>query len=226
MVFGRACHVSILEPEVFTEKYKRGPEGDRRTKAVRATWEDAEDKYGKDFVLKPDDFDKCVLMRASVRSKRTAQTLLGGEGDAEVSVLWDEDGTLSRARADRMSWELKGGTIVDLKTTTDARVSEFERRIFQFGYHRQGAWYLRGFRTQVAVNHYAIIAVEKEPPFGVGVYRLTDEALDAGWQQIEPLLDLYRECVEKNDWPGYPDEVKDIGLPSWAWDKMEEVTPL
>jgi hypothetical protein len=46
---------------------------------------------------------------------------------------------------------------------------------------------------------------------------LTEEALNAGWKEIEPLLDVYRKCLETNEWPGYADRVLDIALPAWAW---------
>lgn len=219
---GRAIHAAILEPDRFIQEYVKAPDLDRRTKEGKAAWAILCDTYGEGNVLSPGEYHTCLAMRDSVWKKAAAKTLLGAEGDAELSVVWDQGGILAKARADRMSWRLKGGTIVDLKSTMDASLAQFERTIFNFGYHRQGAWYLQGFGAHhVEVAHYCIIAIEKEPPYEVGVYRLTEEALTAGWDQIEPLLDLYRRCLETDEWIGYPDKVQDIGLPSWGWNPKE-----
>ena len=218
---GRAIHAAVLEPEVFVERYVQAPLIDKRTKDGKEAWAVLVEAYGAGNVLSPEDYVTCNAMRESVWRKQAAKTLLGTEGEAELSVVWDNDGILSKARADRMSWKLKGGTIVDLKSTQDASLAAFEKSIFNFGYHRQGAWYLQGFGARkVEVAHYCIIAVEKDPPYEVGVYRLTEEALNAGWKEIEPLLDVYRKCLETNEWPGFPDRVVDIALPAWAWSQV------
>lgn len=225
MLLGRAVHAAVLEPDTFAERFGKAPEKlDRRTKAGKAEWADLQQMFGAD-ILTHDDFKKCMAIRDAVWKKRTSK-MLKGSGDIEVSVVWQErNGVLSKARMDRVSKDLAGGTIVDLKTTTDASLLQFERRIFQMGYHRQGAWYLRAAAAQgIKCGHYTIIAIEKEPPYESATYRLTEQAIDAGWQQIEPLLDIYAECAEKNDWPGYPDEVKDIGLPPYAWGQIEDET--
>jgi hypothetical protein len=62
-----------------------------------------------------------------------------------------------------------------------------------------------------------IVAAEKEPPYAVAAYRLTEGATDAGMDQLRPLLQLYRRCQASGEWPAYPDTVQDISLPDWAW---------
>lgn len=218
---GRAIHAAVLEPERFRAEFAWAPAGlDRRTKEGKETWAALVAAHGAENLLSCDEFETCEAMRKRVWSRSAARTLLGGEGECELSVVWDNAGILAKARADRMSWKLKGGTVVDLKSTGDASLAEFERSIFKFGYHRQAAWYLQGFQAhKIEVAHFCIIAVEKEPPYEVGVYRITDEAINAGWQQIEPVLDVYRRCLESNEFPGYEDKVVDIGLPAYGWNQ-------
>ena len=216
---GRAIHVAVLEPDSFGTTFGIFGEGSKKTtKDGKAEWADLQNQFGLNNVLTYGEYEMCCAIRDSVRCRSACRTLLGGEGDAELSVVWDNDGILSKARADRMSWKLKGGTIVDLKSTRDAAAQDFERSIYNFGYHRQAAWYLQGFGAhKVSVAHYTIIAVEKEPPYEAAAYRMSEPAINAGWQQLEPLLEVYRECKESGVWPGYPDVVQDIGLPRWAW---------
>ena len=70
--------------------------------------------------------------------------------------------------------------------------------------------------------HFTIIAVEKTRPYEVGIYRVIDSAVEAGEDEIKRLLELYARCLDSDDWPGYPDEIKDIALPTWAWNRIEE----
>jgi hypothetical protein len=112
---------------------------------------------------------------------------------------------------------------VDVKSTVSARRAEFERSIFTFGYFRQGSHYLASARARrLPARHFSIIACEKTPPYAVGVYRLTEGAIQAGDDQIRPLLRRYAECMESGDFPGYPDEVIDVSLPDYAWRQIEE----
>jgi hypothetical protein len=221
---GRATHAAILEPDIFERIYMRAPELDRRTKAGKEAWAALQAEHGLDTILKPDEYDLCIAMRDSVRRRVSAVGLLGGKGDCELSAVWvdEKSGVLCKGRADRVSYDLDGGTVVDVKTTTDAGRFAFERSIFNFGYHRQAAFYLRGFNAvNVPVRHFTIIAVEKKPPHEVGIYRLVDSAIEAGAEQINDLLAQYQQCVGSGVWPGYPDEILDIALPTWAWNQIE-----
>lgn len=223
-VIGRATHAAILEPESFEKQYKKGPLGDRRTKKVKEQWEALVAEAGAENILRPADYEACLAMRESVWKKTTATGLIGGKGQRELSIIWMHTDalTLCKARLDRLSPALDGGTIIDLKTTTDASPLKFERTIFAYGYHRQGALYVDGARAVgIPIRHYAIIAIEKEPPYEVAVYRLMEGAIEAGRDEVARLLPVYKRCVEENNWPGYPDEIRDITLPIWAWAASE-----
>lgn len=217
--FGRAAHMAILEPELFADRYVRGIDGDGRTKAVKeARAKLAADHPGAE-VLSPDEFDACISMREAVLASGRASAVIGADGPAELSLVWrDEDtGVLCKSRLDKHAL-IAGGIVVDLKSTRDASRREFERSTYVYGYHRQGAMYLAGARALgLDAAHFVIIAVEKTTPYGVAAYRLTEGALDAGRAEVRALLQQYASCLERDEWPGYPDEFQDIGLPDWAW---------
>lgn len=230
LLMGRAGHCAILEPDDFPARYRCGPDGDKRTKAVKEAWDALEAEVGTGGVLRRSDYEACLRMRDSVHRSRTAKAMISGSGEVELSYLWEdkESGLLCKARMDRHSPDLPGGTIVDVKTTRSASRREFERTIFSFGYHRQGAFYLEGAKVRkLPARHFVILAVEKTPPYAVAVYRLTEGALSAGEEQIRPLLMRYAECKARNEWPGFPDEVVDVALPDYAWrqidDELQEV---
>lgn len=224
---GRASHAAILEPDDFKQRYVRGPVGDRRTKAVKEEWDSLCAKHGDGYVLRPDEYDACLGMRDAVHAVARAKGVLVGPGDVEMSCLWLDpaSGVLCKGRMDRHSPTLAGGAIVDLKTTKDASPLVFERSIFTYGYHRQAAMYLSAAKVLgIPARHYVIIAVEKTPPYGVSVYRLTEGAVQGGADQLRPLLALYARLqdVPREQWWGYPDEVRDISLPAYAWNQLDE----
>lgn len=224
LIQGRAIHCAVLEPDSFASRYARF-EGDARTKADKELREHLTAKFGDGFVLKADEFDMCLKARDAIHAHHRASKLLSGDGQNELSLVWDdpETGVRCKARHDRHSPWLVGGAVVDVKTTRDASPREFEKSIYSYGYHRQGALYLSGATTLgLPAGHFVIIAVEKTPPFCVSVCRVSEGALNAGAEQITPLLRRYAECVEKNEWPGYSEDIVDVTLPDYAWTVIDQ----
>lgn len=221
-LIGRATHCALLEPHDFEKRYAIGPE-ERRSNADKSKFVELEMRYGPGHVLRPAEFEQCLRIRDGVYRYESARGLLEGRGETELSIAWiDPDtGLLCKARIDKMAYDLAGGAMVDLKSTTDASKQAFASTIWDYKYHCQGALYLGGsFELQIAAQHYVILAYEKEPPYGVGVYRVDEGTLSAGETEVRPLLALYNECRTKNEWPGYPDKVDDIALPSYAWNRI------
>lgn len=241
---GRAAHSAILEPDDFDASFTLAD----RCQAIKKDKEQCNNTgiaFHSDLgwlcgvhakgapgefdqrriIVPPGDYAMCVEMRDSVLASASARGLLAGDGDVELTLIWNDlvSGVRCKGRLDRYAPLVSSGCIVDVKTTRDASRREFERSIFAHGYHRQGALYLEGAKANgLSAEHFVIIAVEKEPPYAVAVYRLTEGAIDAGREQVAPLLARYAECVERNEWPSYPDEVQDIALPHYAWAQIDE----
>lgn len=220
--FGRAAHAAILEPDIFEVNYRCAPNVDRRTKAGREAWAEFIEGIDPEKVLTPEDHAACLAMRDSVHSMRTASGLLSGHGDIELSCVWEDadTGVLCKGRFDRLSDDVPGRAIIDLKTCRDARWRFFQNDVNRYGYHRQGALYLAGAKALgIDVQHYVILAVEKAVPFGCIPYRMRESDLEVGMEVLRPLLRRYAELIgaSREEWPCYPDEVVDIGIPDWAF---------
>ena len=219
---GSAAHVAILEDN-FEEIWGRGPDGDRRTKAVRMAWQEAEEKYGGN-ILRGAQYDACLAMRDAVAEHETSSALLNAPGQSEVSIVWDDEktGVRCKGRIDRLPDDPSLG-IVDLKTTKDASPKAFAKSLWAYGYFRQAAHYLEGLRVLHDRRHaFRFITVESSPPHGVAVYRIDDGSIDAGAAQLDRLLNTYRVCQDNDHYPAYPDEELDISVPAWAFAEIDK----
>ena len=216
MAFGSAFHTAILQPEVYAKEYVVMPEGVTKVhKAGKAFCAEAE--ANDQIVLSWNDSTIISDMRKSIRAHETASKLLSFDGYSEISGFWvdEKTGLDCKLRADRI--DSVNQIIIDLKTTVDARLEPFTRQIANLKYHWQGAHYLKGVSQITGIPHkdFVLIAIEKEPPYAIAVYRLDDAMLYLGGEELTLLLDEFRECKEADKWPAYPVEMHNISMPEW-----------
>lgn len=184
-------------------------------------------KPSKIDVLTDDQSSAAYAIAKAVHDHPTASTLIHGCDEVQLSLVWRENNLLCKGRLDGFSTELK--TVIDLKTCTDASPDAFARQVWNLGYHRQAAMYLRGCSANgIEARHFVIIAVETEPPYAVAVYTLTERTLgpfmspaEYGNHQLLRLLDLYERCQATGKWEGYPIAPQALALPAWAMGKVE-----
>lgn len=220
MVLGQAIHAAILQPDLFREHYVRGPEFDRRTKQGREAWEALAAEHPNAIILKPEDYDRCIAIRDAVHSHHYARKLLRGQ--TEVSAVWRDPwfGVLCKGRFDCVPTGL--GIIVDVKSVSDASPRAMQRFIYAYGTYLQAAHYMIGAKQLgVDADYFVLIAVEKEPPYGIGIYNIRGDALMAGEEELAKLLRTWSECETEGQWPGYSELAVDVTLPSWAFNQIE-----
>lgn len=237
---GKAIHTAVLQPELFRDRYIvadqcSGVTGKGQRCAnmgavicngswfcrLHAKGQPAEEQRE---ILIQDQYDRYLCIAEAVHSHQLAASILKQRTGTETSGIWadGETGVVCKLRADALCAPQK--TVIDLKTTTDASRAAFERSIFRFGYFRQGAHYLRGLGAlDLDYEHFLIVAVEKQAPFPVAVYRLRDDVIEAGVEEIRGLLKQWAECERTGIWPAYSDLIEDIGLPAWGWRELEQI---
>lgn len=220
---GRAIHTAVLEPDQFNASFLCLPDLDRRTKAGREAYADLVSQNAEKTLLRPDDFKMAFEVATAIRSNPHCNYLLDG-AHTEISLEWHDKGTGVPCKARVDAYNEGMGMVIDLKTTIDASRSGFSKKIFSYGYHRQAAWYLEALRSQgEAAQHFVFIAVEKTPPYAVGLYRLNDDTLRLSKQENDRLLAIYSECSRTDSWPGYTQGIEDITIPDYATNSMEEM---
>jgi exodeoxyribonuclease VIII len=223
LLFGRALHALVLEGRAaFATRFAVRPEGlDARTRDGKA-WLAEQEAAGK-AVLTLDEQGRLEDMVQAIDRHPAARDLLR-HGDAEVSAFWTDRDSGAPCKA-RFDWLTRDhSTLVDLKTCQDASPAAFAKQVASYGYHIQASHYLAG-HTVVTQKPavFAFVAVEKAPPYAVGVYCLDFAAVAQGERLRQQALQTYRACTDTGVWPGYSSAVETLCLPRWAVnDSMEE----
>jgi len=241
-VIGSAVHSIVLEPDKFEDEYVKEPvdaplkptdkmvkdyaEG-KASKPIAARvdfWEQWEQensgkivlggKTGDDPFWQPSTWDQVHRMRDAVLAHPLANILLDhDDGIAEQSCLWVDraTGKLCKCRPDFRNYP--HNVLVDLKTTEDASYFGFNQSAGKFRYFVQDPWYLDGMtHNDVLSSTMIFVTVEKQPPYGVGLYEITREAREIGRMHYRSLLEVYAKCHESQEWPCYPSEVRQLDI--------------
>lgn len=218
--FGSALHCAVLTPKLYEEQYAIAPECDKRTKTGKELYQDFLEKSAGKTPITSDQAAKIEEMKAALIAHPVAAPLLTN-GEAEQSFFWIDPrtGLLCKCRPDYLRYD---GICIDIKTTEDARFKAFQRSSYSYRYHVQGAYFTDGIfqATQKECSDFVIIAIEKEPPYGIMVYRLDDLAIDTGRVSYEMNLDTaknFKEHPEKYT-TVYPESESpvELSLPAWA----------
>ena len=220
MRIGTALHSLVLEgvePIVMPEFSGKG------SVALRDEWKAA---HAGALILSEDEAAGVLGMAASIAAHPIAgPAFRRPDGRAEVSALWTCPDTGVECKS-RFDW-LIPGEIVDLKTTADASADAFARSVATYRYHVQDAFYSQAAAScDLDVEWFTFVCVETAPPYAVAVYRMNDFARQIGRALYLRDLRTLQECRERNEWPAYPVEVKQLALPRWATYGFEDMDEL
>lgn len=230
MRLGTLVHSLTLEGKA--EGYAVKPADLRLTTKEGKAWKAEAEATGLDIVT-ADEFMKAEDIARSVMSYTPAVNLLEAAPYRERSFFWrdEETGVWCRCRPDAY-----GDTrLVDLKTTSD--LDKFGMALWSYAYDIQVAFYLRGLNALLEPDEQpseaAIIAVETNAPYRVGVYHFTtDDLMEAGWI-IDGLLWRVKDSGLQSK-AGVGSEyrltetysgnhTRQARMPSWAWQERQQL---
>jgi hypothetical protein len=185
-----------------------------RTKKAQTERDEAYERG--DIPVLPVEFDQVQAMAARVREHPIAGPLFGGPGLAEQSLFWTDPatGVPCRARLDWLSYQ-----VGDYKTSTSAEPGHISKKVDEFGYYLQAAWYLDGAIHLDLVAEDAefwFVFQDKNPPYLVTVVDLSPDDLQIGRERNRLAREIYRDCLEAGVWPGYSNDIVRISLPAYA----------
>ena len=218
MADGTAVHSFFLERDKFNTDYVTKPADIKLNTKVGKEW--AQEHQGK--IIIDSEFSNNLLEMEKSFMDSPAKLIYDNKGQTELSYFWD-DLVLVRGKC-RPDWISDDGNIVvDVKTTIDASPKGFQKSISNWGYHLQLGWYLRGLRKLgLPAKEFIFIAIEKTPPFCVGVYSADQNMINFAMKEIDQLMPEIQTAMMSNEFPDYTPEITSIGLPPWMTDKKEQ----
>tara|TARA_R110000822_G_scaffold49674_3_gene130075 strand:+ start:212 stop:1030 length:819 start_codon:yes stop_codon:yes gene_type:complete len=217
---GTAVHTALLEPELYEKTTARGP-ATRRGNA----WKDAEAAAAAEgkTLLTEEEYDNALRVRDAVQAQpHIASLLQKNDRQCEFSAYANVDGVHQRVRPDIV---LPGDQImIDPKTSADGSLSGFTKSVFNYSYHIQAAMYPYIWEAAggCKIKQFLFLAIETKAPYCVSLFELDHEAFEQGWLAYQAAVTLYKECSDKNEWPGYPTEIQMIEMPRWLNRKTGE----
>lgn len=216
MLLGSVVHTLVLEPEKFADEYVVAPALDKRTKKGKEEWNEFIGSIDGKTVVDRKIYETAELAASSVRNHPIAARLLQG-GQAETSYFWEENGIKCKCRPDYLRMDIK--CVIDLKTTQNASPDSFIKSAYDYRYHVQAAWYLRGLKAcGIEAENFIFIAVEKEPPYTVCVYTADELMINLGTAIANENFKTLCECMRSDNWYGYENEpiIHSLSIPDWA----------
>ena len=186
LIFGRAFHWAILEPEKFEDKTHIFTGKVRRGKA----WDEFKEEYNKDAncILLESEYRDLKCMQEVIMSNAECQELLYGGKNEAVSCWEDEDsGVFCKGKADKV----KKDCVIDLKTTSSGEFHSFKGSAYKYGYNRQSAFYMDGFNKR----NFIFIVIEKSSPYNLYIYECSENFIESGRDEYKELLKTYKNIL-------------------------------
>lgn len=217
--FGRLIHMLILEPEKLKRLFVLMPDfGDMRSsknRDLRDAWKAALDPGA--VIVTQEDMVKLFCMSRSVLANKLACDLLTG-AQFEMTGYYRDPITGLKGRFKPDAWNPNLLALVDLKSTQDASDKEFLWSAWKFRYDIQLAGYGEGILGVHGVrpSSYAIIAVEKLPPWECVVHVASLDFIKRGLRDYRIGLDRIASAVMTNTYTGYGSDACELLLPNKA----------
>lgn len=211
---GTAAHTKILGVGAGVIAYPEEhltPGGNVSTKAATVAWA-AEQRAAGLTPVTPDTINAVDAMAEAVLAHPEARRILESAEHREMSLFATdpETGVELRARFDVYGDE----ECADVKTAPDASPNGFMKAVWNHRYDIQEEHYLK---VRELIIHdrprFAFLAVEKTPPYLVGVYTLNDQWQEIGDVWATAARRTFRACTDANLWPGYSTEIQELVPP-------------
>lgn len=211
MDFGTLVHALTLRSH--DSRIAVLPYADWRTKDAQ-TQRDALVAAGRIPMLAK-DVRRAIAVAKAVHAHPLAGPILS-EGQAEVSMFWDDPDTGVRLRG-RIDW-LRDNALIDLKTTSNegAELDTFGRQAARLDYPMSAAHYVAGVAAITGRTlPFITITVEVEEPHWITVAQYAEVDLAAGYDRMRAAIDEYARRTESGVWDDPIDAIPYIPVPEW-----------
>lgn len=212
LVFGNLVHTMVLEPDKFDEEFIIQPKIDRRTNAGKLAYNQFTGTVAGRLAVTIEQMETANLIAESVNKNDMARKLLKSCKIEKSIYFTDKDtGIQFKVRPDAWNESL----VIDLKTTNDASPGGFKKSAYNYGYYLQAGMIKKALESiGIELKTFLFVAVEKQYPYAIGLYVLSNDALEKSVEQFEHLKFIYAHCMKENKWPDFGVNV--LEFPAWA----------
>ena len=202
---GRLADAVAVRPATYDDdKGKRKPWNNNAT--VCRDWNAA---HCTQVIVTADKMMEATKAANLIRANETCEQILDGAyTQALVTATWVSDGVrvpvktaidIVPRHADHTQ------AILDLKTTANMPMHRWQRQVFDFWYHVQGAMNidLWNAATGESRNLFRHIVQSSNAPYWIELRQLDDEFVRLGRAVYEHELNNYARCLDSGEWPGY-----------------------
>jgi PDDEXK-like domain of unknown function (DUF3799) len=231
---GTLFHTMVLEPENIARDYVVVPASapaypgsnvwnaanpSKDSIAAMNFWRQFKEVHGGKKIVEQSDIDNVQRMRDAIMKHPAGAELLSTRGIVERTTQFTdpEIGAPCKCRPD---FEHPAGIIIDLKSTEDASPDGFGRSSYNYRYHVQAPFYMDGLNVDAGfekITAFVFIAVEKNPPYNVGVYFADEGSIELGRRDYKANLARYMQCLKTGEWPAYSAKIEPLQIPTWAY---------
>lgn len=222
---GTMWHSYIIERENYLSMHMIQPEdwGPLNENPGKRKWDDFK-KQAKELgkiPVKYKDAGELISLEKEMCYHKALKKIMG-DYKPEVSFYAEIDGIKLKSRED--IWCPKDESVWDVKTTSKLASSNkdinenLEDIVFQNGYHFSAAHHINVMKKcGIEVKTWGWIFVSTATPAPhIIIKKASQELLDAGQRDWNHAFTMLKECKKKDSWPGYDDEITEVGLPTWA----------
>jgi hypothetical protein len=228
---GTAAHKVLLEgwAKDFTNPEEMGIEvlhfDDYRKKDAQEI-RDGALAAGRLPVLDHQWIDVVKMVRAARRFLESSKELdwIMKKGTAESTMIWtDHNGSVCRIRPDWIPDDRS--LILDYKTTeASAEPGAWSKWIMgATGADVQAAFYGRGLEEETKKpGKFIFLVQEAKPPYACSAIGLNPAEIALADDKVEAASQLWKRCLDANNWPAYPPRVHWIERPAFVEAEWQE----
>lgn len=144
-------------------------------------------------------------------------------GEAEQTLIWDQDGVLCRIRPDWMNAE--HSIMLHYKTTGGSAEpnSWIRNHLIPDGYDVTAAFYERGILATFEAMPLTVFFVqEQKRPFSCSLVGLSPAMSDIAHRKVERAIATWGKCLHAGKWPSYPNQICYAEPTNWQMAEAEE----
>jgi len=204
----------ITEADAFWSRYHVVGDVDRRTKAGKEAWAEAEAVAGGRELIREADMANVYAIVARLLADPAIGPVLRMRRSSQDPHFWTS--ACARECRYKPDLECEDGSLFDLKLSRSAEPRKFAAQSYGLGYDVQLAHYREGYidRYGKEPSRIGIIAYEWNSPHNSSLLIADEDLLACGAERREIAFRLIEECRESGRWPSHGQSA--LRLPSYA----------